>query len=376
MADARAHEAEGVCFPLGGDDNRSTSATGRAIFADSIRAVDPAIAARIEHTRDWRKGYISPLRDIVLAAAQSTQNALSISRHGLASAEQRFTFRRDGQETSMREAMTSSTTRGLASVTVTGRAAREEDLSIPYQGHRLFGDDLRRQIDDWVERDIAEPSFADALNLVLDNPDWLDLRDVDIALMGAGAEMAPTRSLLRWGARVHAIDLPRPSIWERLVSITRSTPGTLRIPVPLGPEGIPPFVVGGDVHPDDDPTICAAAGANLISDAPEIRTWLGEIEQPFVLGTYAYADGAEHARLSMASEAIITTLTNERSDLTRSLQHRPMCSPCRMNALPTAGQSGSTEDSVGCCRLPCVSFGNSSRTTPRTTPPRADSASG
>lgn len=323
MSDPRAVNVEGVCFPLGGDDRRSTSATGRAIIADSIRAVDPAVAARIEHTRDWRKGYIAPLRDIVLAAAQSTDNALSISRHGLASMDQRFAFRRAGQETTLREAISRYTTPGFGSVTVRGRSAREEDLSVPYRGRRLFGSDLRRQVDSWVARGIAEPSFATAIHLVLDNPDWLDLRDVDIALLGAGAEMAPTRSLLRWGARVHAVDLPRPSIWEHLTSITRSTAGSLRIPIALNDEGHPPFVVGGDIHPEDDVTVCAAAGADLLTQAPEIRTWLAEIEQPFVLGTYAYADGATHALLSVASDAITTSLIGERSDLTLAFLATP-----------------------------------------------------
>ena len=69
MADNARSSSEGVAFPEGGDGRRSTSATGRAIFADSVRNVDPAIAARIEHTADWRGGYIGPLRDIVTAAA-------------------------------------------------------------------------------------------------------------------------------------------------------------------------------------------------------------------------------------------------------------------------------------------------------------------
>lgn len=323
MPDPRTVNVDGVCFPLGGDDRRSTSATGRAIFADSIRAVDPAIAARIEHTRDWRKGYIAPLRDIVLAAAQSTNNALSISRHGLASADQRFAFRRGGQEMPLRDAFQEFSAPGLASVTVRGRSARDEDLSVPYKGRRLFGDELRRQIDTWVDKGIAEPSFGTAIRMVLDNPDWLDLRDIDIALLGAGAEMAPTRSLLRWGARVHAIDLPRPAIWEHLISITRNTAGTLRVPISLDAEGHPPFVVGGDVHPDDDATIWAAAGADLLTQTPEVRTWLAEIDQPFVLGTYAYADGAIHALLSTASDAITTSLTAERSDLTLAFLATP-----------------------------------------------------
>jgi hypothetical protein len=323
MPDPRIVDVEGVCFPLGGDDRRSTSATGRAVFADSIRAVDPAIAARIEHTRDWRKGYIAPLRDIVLAAAQTTENALSISRHGLASVDQRFAFRRSGWEGPLRDAFKEFSEPGLASVVVRGRSARDEDLSVPYRGRRLFGDDLRRQVDSWVHRGIAEPSFGTAIHLVLDNPDWLDLRDIDIALLGAGAEMAPTRSLLRWGARVHAIDLPRPAIWEHLTSITRRTAGSLRVPIQLDGEGNPPFVVGGDVHPEDDATICASAGADLLTQLPEVRSWLAEVDQPFVLGTYAYADGATHALLSVASDAITTSLLSDRSDLTLAFLATP-----------------------------------------------------
>jgi two-component sensor histidine kinase len=45
--------------------------------------VDPAIAANIEHTKDWRSGYIGPLRDIVLAAASSPEAAITISDDGI-----------------------------------------------------------------------------------------------------------------------------------------------------------------------------------------------------------------------------------------------------------------------------------------------------
>ena len=80
MADNARSGSEGVAFPEGGDGRRSTSATGRAVFADSVRNVDPAIAARIEHTADWRGGYIGPLRDIVTAAARQPDAALTVSR--------------------------------------------------------------------------------------------------------------------------------------------------------------------------------------------------------------------------------------------------------------------------------------------------------
>ena len=286
------------------------------MFADSIRGVDSALAAQIEHTADWRGGYIGPLRDIVTAAAMTPAAAVTISRDGLASAHRRFGFVRNGEQHSLQRAMTDLAAPRFASVTVQGVIPPETELSLPYGGRRLFGDELRRQIDRWVSDGIAEPGLADALNLILDNPDWLDLRDVDIAILGAGAEMGPTRSLLRWGARVHAVDLPRPDMWQRLIATTRNTAGSLRVPIALSRDGSPPFVVGGVVHPDDDATVAAKAGADLLLRTPELGTWVGEIEQPFVLGTYAYADGAAHVLLSMAADAIVSDLLARRDDIT------------------------------------------------------------
>jgi hypothetical protein len=306
---------DGVCFPQGGDGRRSTGATGRAIFADSARGVDAALAERIEHTRDWRSGYLRPVRDIVAAATKSPDAALTISSDGLASAHRRFRFARSGTEQSISEVMAQPGEARFDSVTIEGRVAADRDFSLPYQGKRLFGDDLRRQVDRWVLGGITEPSFAEAIHTLMDNPDWLDLRDVDIALLGAGAEMAPTRSLLRWGARVHAVDLPRPEAWRRLIEIARNTAGSLRVPVARGDHGDAPIVTGGIVHPDDDTAIAEVAGADLLADTPHIRTWLDEIEGPLILGTYVYADGAGHVLLSMASDAIATDLMARRDNV-------------------------------------------------------------
>jgi len=320
---AAKESPEGVCFPAGGDGERSTSATGRAIFADCIREIDSDLAARIEHTRDWRSGYLTPLRDIIVSATSSPAAALSVADHGLSSAHRRFRMSRNGVEQSLGEAMAEFTAPGLASVDVRGHAAREKDLSVPYRGKRLFGTELRTQIDTWVRDGIAEPGFAVAMHTVLDNPEWLDLTDVDVAVLGASAEMGPTRSLLRWGARIHAVDLPRPALWEKLIQTTRSTAGAMRIPIALDVEGKPPFVVGGLVHPDDDVNVAQHSGVNLLTHAPEIRTWLDVIDRPFVLGTYAYADGATHALLSMAADAIADDLVNRRDDVTLAFLATP-----------------------------------------------------
>jgi hypothetical protein len=312
----------GVNFPQGGDHKRSTTATGRAIFADSVRAIDPALAAQIEHTKDWRKGYIEPLREIMIAASQTPDAAIQISHAGLESAHRRFVFAQSHGDISLDSAMNAPAP-VIESVSVEGRASREETLSIAYRGQRIFGSDLRRQIDKWVGDGIAEPSFGAALHLLMDNPDWLDLSGTDIAVLGAGAEMAPTRSLLRWGARIHALDLPRPEIWQRLINIARNTSGSIRIPISRGASGAMPFVTGGSVHTEDDQIVAAASGVDLLEQPGAIANWLNEIENPFVLGNYTYADGHTHATLSMAVDAIFKKLDTQRKDITLAFLATP-----------------------------------------------------
>lgn len=313
-----------MTFPRGGDGKRSTTATGRAIFADSVREVDPQLSDRIEQTKDWRKGYIIPMRDIVVSASRNPQAAVAISRAGLASMHRRFAFTRGSEDLTLTQAMDSPTEdKAIESVTVRGRSSREEEFSIPYQGRRIFGQDLRRQIDKWVNTGTAEPSFGNALHLVMDNPDWLDLRETDIAILGAGAEMAPTRSLLRWGAHIHALDLPRPDIWQRLIDITRNTPGSLRIPISPTEVGKTPFTTGGNVHPEDDSTIAGVAGIDLLNQPAEIAQWINQIESRFVLGNYTYADGALHALLSVSADEIFAQLAKTRKDITLAFLATP-----------------------------------------------------
>lgn len=312
-----------MSFPEGADGQRSTQATGRAVFADCVREVDPVLAARIEHTNDWRGGYLAPIRDIVAAGAASHQAGLAIARSGLASIHQRFRFRTQDADLSIADAMAGVGQPALGSVEIVGRQALQSTLSLPYQGRRLFDRDLVAVVDDWVARGIAEPGLAPVIDAVMAESELLDLRGVHVAVLGAGAQMGPTRSLLRWGATVHAVDLPDPSTWQQLIAIARSTAGTLRIPI-APDSGRAPIVTSrfgdatpaGLVHPDDDAAVAEAAGVNLLADAPRIVPWLMECSQPLVIGSYAYAEGATHALLAVASDAIATSISSQRPDVT------------------------------------------------------------
>ncbi|WP_433601111.1 hypothetical protein ACQPXH_04655 [Nocardia sp. CA-135953] len=94
---------------------------------------------------------------------------------------------------------------------------------------------LWQQLTDWRRRGIIEPAFAAAVERVIDHPEWLSLPGFRVIVIGAAAELAPLRPLLRWGADVLAIDLPGPRRWREISDIAQAGAGRLRYPVTVGP---------------------------------------------------------------------------------------------------------------------------------------------
>ncbi len=170
---------------------------------------------------------------------------------------------------------------------------------LPYRGERLRGPGIRRRIEKWVEAGVVEPTVAEAVGLVLDNPDWLRLEGRTLVVLGAGSEMGPLPSLMRWGARVAAVDLDRPDIWKRVLTAAKEGAGTLLAPVPSGRDG----------------ALDESAGVNLLTDVPAVERWLRELPGELVLGNYVYADGANNLRLSSAVDELTTRLQRGRDDL-------------------------------------------------------------
>jgi hypothetical protein len=296
--------ADGVAFPLV-DGRRSTAATGRAVLADAVRTVDAALADEALAVGDWRSGYLGPYRDLTALDLTRPGAAAMIAASGLESVHHRFVLAGpDGDRPlapALAAALDGARVPALHTATVTGGAPPDRMLSVPYRGGRLAGADLDRRLDAWLEAGVAEPSFAAAVRAVAADPEWLDLRDLTVVVLGAGAEMGPLVSLLRWGAHVVAVDLPRPQLWRRLVEIARGSAGRLSVPVSRWlPDGAP----------DDE--IVAAAGADLLTQAPDLLAWLAAVEGPFTLGNYVYLDGAAHVRASVAVDALTAALLERR----------------------------------------------------------------
>ena len=273
------------------DGRASSLAVGRRVFSSAARYVDAELADRIEHAKDWRKGYIEPVRSLTELGAQSTKNALRIAADGIEALHRHVSFVRDGASQSLRDAF-DAPAEPFSSGVIEGRnKGRVRELSIPYKGVPLTGAALSHRLDAWVDSGTIEPSCAEAIRAVIEEPEWLDLSDRHFALLGAASEMGPLEWLCRWGANVYAIDVPVVGVWDRIVALAMAGSGRVHVPVR-----------GEATAPGE---IARAAGADLISDAPEIAAWIRSFDVPMTIGNYVYADGSTFVRLAAAADALI-----------------------------------------------------------------------
>jgi hypothetical protein len=290
----------GVDFPAGPDGRRSTSAVGRAVVADALRAADPALAQRAEREANWRTGYLTHFRALVEAGLASPDAAAAVAAGGLDSLYRQLrAVAADGAESGLDTLLTVPARRALSWAPVTGTAAALATLAVPYRGAALHGDALRRQLAAWVAAGTVEPSLATAVDEVARHPEWLRLDGRTVAVLGAGAEMGPVATLLGWGARVLAVDLPQPAIWERLLTAAQGSAGTLLVPVADGA--------------DEGASLALRAGADLVSDVASVADGLAAADGgALVLANYAYADGAGHVRVAAAVDALTRRVQAQR----------------------------------------------------------------
>ena len=302
---ADAAVAGGVAFPVSAGGRRSSMALGRAVVADALRQVDPAGALGAERETNWRTGYLAHFRRLIEAGLASRQAAVTVARDGLESLHRRMRVIGSGGEESGLGALVSAPSRNgvapitVSGVTVAGTGVADAELSVPYRGEQLRGDALARRLQTWVGDGIIEPSCADAVRMVAAHPDWLALPGRTVVMLGAAAEVGPLPVLLSWGARIIAVDLPRPGSWERVLEVARRSAGTLLVPVAGGGDG----------------ALAQRAGLDLAGDVPAVADWLAGVDGPLVLGNYIYADGADNVRVCSAVDALTVRLQAARRDV-------------------------------------------------------------
>lgn len=282
------------------EGRRSSQTVGKRVFADAARNVDASLAERIERESNWRKNYLGYVRALIEAGAASSKDALRIASDGLASLHDNLVFLRDGQEMPIDEAYSSLREPAFTTATLKGSKKGETDLVVPLRDDLLSKDALRYQVDRWETDHVIEPSCAEAVRKVIDNPDWLDLSDQTFALLGAASEMGPIEALSSWGATIIAVDVPRPGVWERIVNVALDGRGTVHAPISKGG-------AAADIK--------RSAGGDLLTQGPELRSWIGSFDGPMTLMDLVYSDGGTFVRLVGSIDGLATSLMEERNDL-------------------------------------------------------------
>jgi hypothetical protein len=308
MASGSTGPDEGVQFPSE-NGRRSSQRTARSIFSAAARSIDADAAERFERTDSWRKNYLHVVPELVEMGAASAKNAGRIASDGLDALRSRFVFEHNDDVLPLGRVFDGEPRQRFDTAIVNGQEKPLRELTIPYRNELLRGDALKRQLAEWSSTGTIEPSCARALQTLIDEPERLDLSDQAFAILGAASEMGPFPWLCRWGATIHAVDIPNPEIWDRIIRSAQKGSGRVAIPIRKVASG------------EED--VSAQAGVDLIKDLPEVFAWLEQSEEPFTLGDYAYADGALFARLAVATD----TLAEELLDTGKAKSYAYLASP-------------------------------------------------
>ena len=149
-----ADQERGVVFPRADDGRRSTAALGRAVVADALRPVDATGALAAAQETGWRSGYLPHFHRLVVAGLASPEAAVRIARAGLDSLHERMrAVYETGEEQPLAGWLDAGTGAAPATTEVAGTADPEPELTLPYRGRRLAGDDAPVP---------GRPDFADA----------------------------------------------------------------------------------------------------------------------------------------------------------------------------------------------------------------------
>lgn len=303
----------GVQFPRDERGRHGSTRTAKAIFGAALHAAGAQAAARaLDAETNWRRRYPRHLVELNRLGAADGALAVAMAHAALAQAEREFEFVRDSRTVPLAEAMRSATRiagSGLASIERRGSGnAAVQPWALPYRGRDLQGNEARDAVEGWCERGLCEPGHADALLRVIDHPEWFDLADRTLVLLGAGSEAGPLQWLTRWRARIVAVDLPRRDTWQRIGAVVDAGNASVIAPLHAGRRD------------------WLDAGADLLTDTPEIAAWLTEgvgDDTPLDIAAIAYLDGERHVRVAVAMDAITGAVAAARPDTGRMFMATP-----------------------------------------------------
>lgn len=292
MADAAE---QGIQFKPDAGGHRSSLAACRAVLGAALEAADPAAAAVLRCERAWRADYPRHIRALVQAGLADHDDVTRIAAAGLRAAAESLEFRRVGQDLPLAAAMDRPAAIPGTLAVEGGGDPRPAPWRLPYRGSLLEGTALDDRIRAWEDAGVVEPGHAAALRRAAGHPEWFDLSDVHVVMLGAAAEAGPLAWLARWRANIVAVEPRRPQVWQGLAATVKAGNGRLLAPLLPGARGL------------------EQAGADLLTDTPEIAAWAAGFPEPMAIAALAYLDGERHVRVVAAMNAVIDRVMRMRA---------------------------------------------------------------
>lgn len=312
-----SHALDGLQFPIDAKTQKpSSSKVGKEIIAEALSLVDNKTSKAVLVEKNWRKQYPQYFKALVKGAILKPESALSIAEQGLQKARNSVDFYRYGERYHLKDALKLNA-QNLHTVKIQGQSQASPEWYVPYQGQKLQGAALLKQLDVWQANGIMEPSHADAMRLCAAHPEWFDLSDRTMVLFGAGSEAGPLTWLCQWKANIVALDLANESVWQRILAKVQAGNATLYAPSHQAIQA-------------DDPQLAAHLGANLLTEIPEIIKWLVQNPKRLDLAAIAYLDGEKHVRVSIAMDSIMSEVSAQKADTSLMF----MCTPTDVYAVP------------------------------------------
>jgi len=245
-----------------------------AMFPDALRGAEfPQQASA------WKRNYGATLARFEAHRAKSPQRA-EIARFILERSQAALLHVQDGSARPLIDHM--SEAREAPELTPLALGDKPTfRVEIPFEGESYRGHDALGLIDRLADQGeitlAARAGLRWTVEHIAAQGGVLDLRDQRFALLGAGAELAPTAALLRAGASVLWVDVATP---ERFLRAHSPASGTL---------------------------LQSAQPLNLLEEPARIRAAIERFAEqgPVHLGNFAYASGASQEwRLAAAMNAI------------------------------------------------------------------------
>jgi hypothetical protein len=269
---------------------RSTE-LARRVLAASARSF-PELQQNIQGAPNWRDWYLRLYAELACKEGLSVSDTTEIATRGLAEFH-KYLATESGQplQQAVSEAFDSDL---VTTIEIRGTEAAQK---ISIDG---VSESLEQTATRWVTQGLAEPGLAEAFRFLDQNQSLSINKDLLFAVAGA-AEFAPTENWLRWGGEVAVVARPNPATWQRLISLARSSGGTLLVPIRKAALAKP-------VAELTDQEIADAAGLDILEHYREISSWMRILSSKptnrFVLGLYAYTPSVNHIRVQGVQECL------------------------------------------------------------------------